>query len=66
MKNRIGIYYSLQTNAERRIHLAKEGPFVAGVPVYSNWSTIDASGVVPNPGGVFRGGHALLVVGYDD
>lgn len=25
MKNRIGIYYSLQTNAERRIHLAKEG-----------------------------------------
>ncbi|KPL23431.1 MAG: hypothetical protein AMJ75_06080 [Phycisphaerae bacterium SM1_79] len=66
MRHRIGIYYSLVTNQERRIHLAKEGPFVVGVPVYSNWATIDASGVVPGPGGAFRGGHALLVVGYDD
>jgi len=66
MRHRIGIYYSLQTNTERRVHLAKEGPFVVGVPVYSNWATIDASGVVPDPAGTFRGGHALLVVGYDD
>lgn len=66
MNHRIKLYYSLHTNDERRIHLAKEGPFVVGVPVYSNWDNIDSSGLVPNPGGVFCGGHALLVVGYDD
>ena len=66
MRHRIGLYYSLQSNQERRIHLAKEGPFVVGVPVYSNWGNIDSSGLVPNPGGAFRGGHALMVVGYDD
>ena len=66
LRYRIGIYHSLQTNEDRRVHLAREGPFVVGVPVYSNWATIGADGLVPDPGGVFRGGHAVLVVGYDD
>ena len=66
LRYRIGIYHRLFTNEERRIHLAREGPFVVGVPVFSNWSRIGTDGVVPNPGGVRRGGHALLVVGYDD
>ena len=38
MKYRIGIYQRLLSNEDRRIHLAKEGPFVVGVPVFSNWS----------------------------
>ena len=66
MLYRIGAYHSLRTNNERRIHLAKEGPFVVGVPVYSNWTNIDNSGLVPDPAGAFEGGHALLVVGYDN
>ncbi len=66
IKNRIGNYYSLRNNDERRQHLAKKGPFVVGVPVYTNWSNISSNGIVPLPGGAFRGGHAILVVGYDD
>ena len=65
-KYRIGAYYSLGTNEERRAQLAKRGPFVIGVPVFSNWSQVGSDGVIPEPGGFQRGGHALLVVGYDD
>lgn len=66
MKYRIGSYHALSTNVERRVHLAKEGPFVVGVPVYSNWAQVGPDGVIPDPGGAFQGGHAVLVVGYDD
>ncbi len=66
MRYRIGAYHALSTNVERRVHLAKEGPFVAGVPVYSNWAEVGSDGVVPDPGGAFQGGHAVLVDGYDD
>jgi hypothetical protein len=66
LKYRIGIYHRLATNEDRRVHLAKEGPFVVGVPVYSNWSSIGPDGLVPDPAGFRRGGHAVLVVGYDD
>ena len=66
LRNRIGEYYALTNNDERRQNLAKVGPFVVGVPVFSNWSRIGSDGVVPPPGGTQRGGHALLVVGYDD
>ncbi|MEM7193948.1 MAG: C1 family peptidase [Pseudomonadota bacterium] len=66
LKNRIGNYHALETNIERKAHLAKKGPFVCGVPVYANWDGIGADGLVPSPGGDFNGGHAVLVVGYDD
>lgn len=66
LRYRIGEYHSLANNEARRVHLAKEGPFVVGVPVYSNWSYIGEDGLVPEPGGYFRGGHAVFVVGYDD
>ena len=66
LRHRIGSYYTLVDNNERRQSLAKVGPFVIGVPVYSNWSAIGSDGFVPNPAGAQRGGHAILVVGYDD
>lgn len=68
MQFRIGNYCNLSSNAARRAHLAKAGPFVVGVPVYSNWPGSGQPGdaIIPDPGGVARGGHAVLVVGYDD
>ncbi len=63
---RIGNYHSFNSNEARRVHFAKEGLFVVGVPVYSNWASIGSDGLVPDPWGLQRGGHALLVVGYDD
>lgn len=66
LRYRIGVYHQLKTNEARRVHLVTEGPFVVGVPVYSNWADIGPDGVVPPPAGYPRGGHAVLVVGYDD
>ena len=63
---RIGIYESLPSNKTRIFHLATKGPFVTGVPVYENWSHIGSDGVVPMPAGRFSGGHAVLVVGFDN
>ncbi|NKB33132.1 MAG: hypothetical protein GKR91_08545 [Pseudomonadales bacterium] len=66
LRHRIGSYYPLRNNNERRLNLARVGPFVIGVPVFQNWNTIGNDGAIPNPGGAQRGGHAMLVVGYDD
>lgn len=66
LRHRIGSFYALNNNDDRRQTLAKVGPFVIGVPVFANWSTIGSDGVVPDPRGAQRGGHAILVVGYDD
>ena len=65
-KYRIGLYHALSTNDERRLHLQKQGPFVIGVPVHTNWRSIGTDGIVPSPAGALLGGHAVLVVGYDD
>ena len=66
LRNRIGAYYPLTNNDERRQNLAKVGPFVVGVPVFQNWNRIGTDGVIPETGGRQVGGHAMLVVGYDD
>jgi hypothetical protein len=62
---RIGRYYSLDDNPAKEIQLAESGPFVCGVPVYDNFSRFEEPGLVPEPAGQLRGGHAILVVGYD-
>ncbi|MCY9061421.1 C1 family peptidase [Bacillus inaquosorum] len=49
--------------------LVVNGPCVAGVPVYKNWSTQEvwSSGKIPMPGNSpLMGGHAICIVGYDD
>lgn len=66
LQYRIGNYHLLSDNDERLYHLANIGPFVIGVPVYSNWSEITDDGLVPDPSGLLYGGHAVLVVGYDE
>jgi len=65
MKYRIGLYYSLSNVDEMRWNLANVGPFVIGVPVHENFSEL-VDNVIPEPSGRLVGGHALLVVGYDD
>jgi C1A family cysteine protease len=63
-EHRIQRYYSLDDNEAREIQLAQSGPFVCGIPVYDNFSRLEA-GVVPEPSGRLRGGHAIFVIGYD-
>lgn len=50
-------------------HLATGDPFLLAVPVYSEFYRVSRSDPVidvPEPGSVFYGGHAILVVGYDE
>lgn len=64
---RIFNYYMLATNEMRKFHLANVGPFVATVPVNTNWQGVGADGSIPeNNQGDKLGGHAVLVVGYDE
>lgn len=65
MKYRIGLYHSLSNVDDMHYNLANVGPFVIGVPVYENFSKL-VDNVVPEPSGKLVGGHALLVIGYDD
>jgi C1A family cysteine protease len=64
---RIFNYYMLANNEMRKFHLANVGPFVATVPVNTNWQGVGADGTIPeNKQGDELGGHAVLVVGYDE
>jgi C1A family cysteine protease len=48
--------------------LAAGFPFIIGFTIYSNFETgeVAATGVAQMPAGQVLGGHAVLVVGYDD
>jgi Papain family cysteine protease len=66
-KYRIFNYYMLATNEMRKLHLANVGPFVAGVPVTTDWEGVGRDGIIPDKGkGQELGGHALFIVGYDN
>lgn len=62
-------YDSTTTTAQMKRWLVEEGPLVTTFAVcddfYTFWGT-GANGVYTQATGVVRGGHAVLVVGYDD
>ncbi len=62
---RIGRYYSLDDVRAMEIQLAQGGPFVCGIPIYDNFSRFQEPGVIPDPAGELRGGHAIFVIGYN-
>lgn len=50
-------------------HLASGDPFLLSVPIYSEFYRVTASNAVigvPEDGSRYDGGHAILIVGYDD
>lgn len=63
-------YARLGTVQEMKRSLLVNGPFLAGVEVYSSWfkSAVTKSGVIPMPSGKdqLSGGHAICVMGYSD
>lgn len=66
-KYRIFNYYQLSSNLTRRIHLAKVGPIVVTVPIDEKWLSVGTDGAIPDESKTGAlGGHAILVVGYDD
>lgn len=69
MLYRIKAYARLDSLEAMKKSLVVNGPFVIGVPVYSNWSSQEVwtTGKIPMPNNSeHRGAHALCVVGYDD
>lgn len=61
-------YMALHSLQEIKISIAMGLPVVCGVTIYSNWELpiVWTRGLVPDPSGSAMGGHAVLIVGYDD
>ena len=53
------------TGDDRKIYLANIGPLVCGFTVYEDFDLYNG-GVYKHVKGDVRGGHAVLVIGYDD
>lgn len=49
-----------------RWELASGNPVAAGIRVYDAFDRVGDDGMIPEPGGGYRGGHAVLLCGYDD
>lgn len=66
----IKAYARLQSVEEMKRSLLVNGPFLAGVEVFTSWFTraVLETGNIPLPGAgdAFEGGHAICVMGYDD
>lgn len=64
----IGNYYRVNSVADAKITLAKDGPFMMGIPCFYDFFFAGKNGIVKDPANGERnyGGHALCVVGYDD
>ena len=55
------------TGDARKTYLANVGPLVCGFKVYEDFQGGNyMGGVYKHATGVFKGGHAVLVIGYDD
>lgn len=65
---KIKAYTKLQTIEDMKYALASTGPIVIGVSVYENFSQVYAKNnwTVPMPTGKKRGGHAIIITGYND
>jgi C1A family cysteine protease len=61
----IGAYARVQSLAEIKAAIIRDGPVLAGVFVTDSF--IEApGGYVPMPEGYWRGGHAIAITGWDD
>jgi C1A family cysteine protease len=56
----------LLTIPDRKNILATKGPIVGGMKVYEDFQRHYTGGVYKQTSSVFKGNHAILIVGYDD
>jgi len=65
-KYKISTYASVGITKEAlQIALYQNGPVVVGISVYENFESIGSDGIAQFPSGRLKGGHAILVIGYN-
>ena len=65
-KYKISTYASVDITKEAlQIALYQNGPVVVGINVYENFERIGSDGIAQFPSGSLKGGHAILVIGYN-
>jgi len=65
-KYKISTYASVGITKEAlQQALYQNGPVVVGIAVYENFEHVGSDGIAQFPSGVLKGGHAILVVGYN-
>lgn len=62
----IGAYAKVQTLAEIKQALMRDGPVMGALMVVSNFIEPEPGGFIPMPEGFMMGGHAVVVTGWDD
>jgi len=62
----IGAYARVQTLEEIKTAIIREGPVLAAVLVTDNFIDCEPGGFIDLPRGYIRGGHAVLLDGWDD
>jgi len=65
---KINAYHRLNTLQDVKVCLANGSPVIIGFTVYESFENISSNGIMPmpNPYEQVLGGHAVVVVGYDD
>jgi len=65
-KYKISTYASVGITKEAlQQALYQNGPVVVGIKVYENFEHIGSDGIAQFPAGALKGGHAILVIGYN-
>lgn len=65
-KYKISTYASVGITKEAlQQALYQNGPVVVGIAVYENFEHVGSDGIVQFPSGALKGGHAILVIGYN-